>query len=1389
MSRTATHALSESQKVIWLGQSMTPHSPMYNMVWRVDLRGQVDPRRFIEAWAAVVTTTDALRLRIVQTGSEPAQSFSMSGPDLRVLDLRDNDDPYGEVEAWVKQDALIPFDLATETTRAALLRIADDHWVWYLNQHHICTDAGSGKLIWQRLVSAYQGNQLADAPSFADYVDRISSGAAFTAAEIARQDWERRFAGAPGGHSFYGRKIDLQRTSSCVIDLEFGPARVARLDAITQLPQFRSFSADLSRFCVLTGLLGAFLARVKGEERVTLGVPAHNRRTPLDKDTVGFLVEVLPMRVETLPGESLETLFAKVHTEAVKWIKGTKPGVVSPALFNANTAALNYIQDIFAPFPGAERTVQWLPVGAHDSNQEVRLHLFDFNGTGHPVVRLEIKSELLGRIGINAIGNHFLHFLDGALSAPDKPLWHIPLVDPAHGEGSILVGSQTGQPATVMNRFYDLATRHPDEIALSCGTDRISYAELAFLVDDLSAGLAARGVSLGDCVAIHLRRSLDTVVAMLAVWRAGAYFTPLPADTPKARLDKVLSQLGAKLTIVDAATQEKVDPAFCPFLSDMLKGSSHAISQTSGDMAYVLFTSGSTGIPKGVEVTTDALARYIDWAARNYGGSGPISYPFFSSVGFDLTLTSLFVPLVTGGTVHIYPEASDGPDLAVLEVFDDDAVDVVKLTPAHLKLVTQHAKPARRISTLVLGGENLTRAACEGALSTLGRHIRILNEYGPTEAVVGCMKHVYDSAKDLTASVSIGGPADDVVLVVVDPGMNVLPLGVAGELLIGGARLARGYHKDPALTEARFKSGLPFHSSRFYRSGDLVRMLPDGTLEYLGREDDQVKISGIRVEPAEVTAALLAQDAVADAIVLPFDPTTDLDNRNCVNCGLSGNHPDSQIDATGTCRICRDFEQIKDRASVYFEPQEELTRLLDAARQTREGSYDAIMLFSGGKDSAYALYRLAELTPDILVLTLDNGFISEGAKANIKRICSHLGLDHRFLRTPAMNAIFRDSLDRFSNVCQGCFKTIYALAIQTAQAEGIPAIVTGLSRGQFFETRLTVDLFAKTQPTRRDIDLAVLNARRAYHQVDDAVSRELGTDSFICDEALSDIIFIDIYRYLDVPVSEIYSFLSEHAPWSRPEDTGRSTNCLINDAGIHVHKRREGYHNYALPYSWDVRLGHKTRSEALAELDDDIDEAKVGAILREIGYTRQITPRHQRSLVAYVVTREPLNEQDILSGLRRNLPREMLPSQVIFLSEIPLTANGKVATDQLPKPALKQPTASGTDIVSPSNELEQQLATIYANVIGVDRVDVTKNIYDLGGDSIAAIQIAMLANEGGIALRPNSVFEHQTVRSLAAYIAEVKDTQDIDFDSDIDLLELDENEMSILQSRTMGDTS
>jgi hypothetical protein len=400
------------------------------------------------------------------------------------------------------------------------------------------------------------------------------------------------------------------------------------------------------------------------------------------------------------------------------------------------------------------------------------------------------------------------------------------------------------------------------------------------------------------------------------------------------------------------------------------------------------------------------------------------------------------------------------------------------------------------------------------------------------------------------------------------------------------------------------------------------------------------------------------------------------------------------------------------------------------------------------------LYRLAELGPDILAVTLDNGYISDGAKANIRRVAAQKGITHRFVSTPVMDEVFKDSLERHSNVCQGCFKVIYTLSMQLALDEGIPCIVTGLSRGQFFETRLTPELFQAGEVSCEAIDQTVLDARKAYHGVDDAVSRLMDTTMFEDDRVFNEVEFVDFYRYCDVGLDEVYRFLKVHAPWKRPKDTGRSTNCTINDTGIYVHKRKEGFHNYALPYSWDVRMGHKTRDEALGELNDEIDVVRVHEILQDIGYDEDAFSHEPsgKRLVAYYTADGKIDESALRQHLEKQLPSGMIPSFFVAVQEIPLTANGKVDRAALPTPRIGRPTVD-TVYLEPRTQMEEKLAKIWKDVLDVHRVGVLDNFYALGGDSISAIQIAARALSAGLNLKATDIFAHQSVEALAEYAA------------------------------------
>jgi acyl carrier protein len=540
-----------------------------------------------------------------------------------------------------------------------------------------------------------------------------------------------------------------------------------------------------------------------------------------------------------------------------------------------------------------------------------------------------------------------------------------------------------------------------------------------------------------------------------------------------------------------------------------------------------------------------------------------------------------------------------------------------------------------------------------------------------------------------------------------------------------------------------------------YRTGDLVRFVDPTRLEYLGRMDRQLKISGYRVEPAEIEATLLAHDAVRECVVT-FDhsdagevggPSTIV---HCERCGIPSNVPGVVVDAEEVCNVCRSFESIEDRARAYFGTMDDLKAIFRDSAASHRAKYDCLMLLSGGKDSTYAICQLVEMGLRVYAFTLDNGYISEQSKENIRRVVTTLGVEHEFATTPAMNAIFRDSLTRFSNVCNGCFKTIYTLGVTRARELGIPIIVTGLSRGQFFETRLTPDLFRGGRFSSSEVDAAVLAARRAYHRVDDQVARSLDVTIFQDDTIFEEIAFVDFYRYCGARLDEILSYLKTAVPWMRPSDTGRSTNCRINDVGIYVHQKERGYHNYAVPYSWDVRMGLKSRRDAIDELSDELDVENVRRILSEVGYDedRLSATASRKALAAYVVTSRDIPDVELRRHLAAKLPAALIPQYFRRVEAIPLTPNGKVDMA-----ALSRAAAAGlalVDDVAPDGAVQQRIAEIWRDVLRIERVAAHRSFFALGGTSLAAMEAMLrVCNEFDVDLPLQTLFQHPTVAQLA----------------------------------------
>ncbi|GAA2347991.1 amino acid adenylation domain-containing protein [Streptomyces kunmingensis] len=433
--------------------------------------------------------------------------------------------------------------------------------------------------------------------------------------------------------------------------------------------------------------------------------------------------------------------------------------------------------------------------------------------------------------------------------------------------------------ATVLRRFEEQAARTPDAVAVRHAGGEVSYARLDALATRFAYRLRAAGVGAESTVGVLLDRGPELLATLLAVWKAGGAYVPIDPSYPAERIASMCESAAATLAVTQEAYADRFPGAVSVLDVTELaadNGEFGAVARVDDleRLAYVIFTSGSTGRPKGVQVPHRGLANHVAWAADELAVRGTGGAPLFSSVAFDLVVPNLWGPLVTGQAVHVVPQDTLPADLSAA-LLDGGPYSFVKLTPGHLDILTEQltTEQVDRLSQVyVVAGEALPGATANQSLEVLGSG-RMINEYGPTEASVGSTIHPVTAHVPLDV-VPIGRPLPNMTAYVLDAAMREVPAGVLGELYVGGTGVARGYAGRPDLTAERFVPD-PYGpaGSRLYRTGDRVRMLADGNIEFLGRLDDQVKIRGYRVELGEVQAVLAALPTVRDAVVAVHEPT------------------------------------------------------------------------------------------------------------------------------------------------------------------------------------------------------------------------------------------------------------------------------------------------------------------------------------------------------------------------------------------------------------------------------------------------------------------------------------------------------------------------------------
>ncbi|HSU17578.1 non-ribosomal peptide synthetase [Longimicrobium sp.] len=892
-------ALSFAQQRLWFLDRLSELRGAYHMTARLRMRGRLDRDALGRALDGVVARHEPLRTVFRVEHEEPEQHIApAAGAAFAVTDhdISAHPDAAAELERLMAEEAARPFDLARgPLIRGRLVRLAEDDHVLLIAMHHIVSDGWSVGVLIDEMATLYgaflrgEGDPLPPlSVQYADYAAWQRRWVNDQVLQAQGEYWKRTLAGAPEllelpkDHARPAR----QDHAGGLVRVELDEALTAGLKALGQRHGTTLFMTLLAGWSVVLG-------RLSGQHEVVIGTPTANRNRAEVERLIGFFVNTLALRVDLGHSPTVAELLARVKARALEAQQNQDipfeqvVELVEPARSLAHNPVF---QVMFAwqnvprsalQLPGLEVT----PEGSARVTAKFDLSLEMSEQAGRIVGGLEYATSLFEAATVERYVGYLRRVLEEMVEDDQRPLERLDLL-PASERRLLLDDwnrSQAAYPAACMQDLVEAqAARTPDAVAVLHGERSLTYAELNAAANRLARHLRALGVGPDARVAICAERGLELVPALLAVLKAGGAYVPLDPQYPEDRLRYMLEDSAPAVVLTHAAPAGFFDGVEIPVV-DLADASAWAAMPetnlhrgetglTPRHLAYVIYTSGSTGRPKGVMIAHENAANFMHWAADSFG-FGKLERTLFStSLNFDLHVFETFVPLGAGAALRVVRDA-----LELLHAEGDaapaDDVVLVNTVPSAMKALVESGRVPASVRTVNLAGEPLKQALAERIFAGTGID-RLCNLYGPSETTT--YSTWVEMRRENGFAPHIGRPVANTSIYVLDAAGDPVPIGVVGELYIGGRGVARGYLGRPELTAERFVAD-PFAAdagARMYRTGDLARWLPDGNLEFLGRNDAQVKVRGYRIELGEIEARLVEHAAVREAVVMAREDGT-----------------------------------------------------------------------------------------------------------------------------------------------------------------------------------------------------------------------------------------------------------------------------------------------------------------------------------------------------------------------------------------------------------------------------------------------------------------------------------------------------------------------------------
>ncbi|GJM33278.1 MAG: hypothetical protein DHS20C18_22790 [Saprospiraceae bacterium] len=1086
---------------------------------------------------------------------------------------------------------------------------------------------------------------------------------------------------------------------------------------------------------LLQGVWSLILSKYTGKDKVVFGVPVSGRPSDLAnaEQRVGLYLNTLPLFVELAQDAQIED-----------WLRAIQQNNIEAREFQHT--ALNKIQQwigtqgdffdsilVFENYPirkaisGSDSRLKIENVVLEEQSNYLLNISVVLEGTLQVIFRY--NEELMDASYVEGMKGHFFQLLNQIVEGQASTIAELELLTTTekHQLLQTFNNTEVNYPTdqTPIDLFREQVQKSADQIAVSFEKQRLSYKDLDEQSDKLAKYLKDQvSISSGDLVGIMMHPSTYTIISILGVLKAGAAYVPMALDDPASRRQFIVKDTNIKALIIEMenlfdVTGLEVEAIAIDILLDEFEDATPAdqVKIKPDQLAYVLYTSGSTGVPKGVQVGHGSLMNYVNYGLEKYGtGDQALSFPYFTPLTFDLTQTSILLTLLSGGTLFI-PAGLEVAD-QIQQILSNEDINALKLTPSHVGLID--AEDSTHISTFILGGEALLPAQVE-KLHTISPLARVYNEYGPTEATIGCS--VWEAPKEAEDNVSIliGKPIANTQIYILGQSDELLPVGVIGELCIGGAGLAQGYWNRADLTASKFIT-LTIDADttvKLYKSGDLARWLPDGQLELIGRKDDQVKIRGHRIELGEVEHRIREYEHVEDAVV-----------------------------------VCREREEIGKELIVYYLPATPnfytTRKILEHKDREIADNIQLFTLPNGMQMYSYNKFEIEFVYDEIFnnnvyfkhgINIPDGGVVVDiGANSGMFSILAGQVANevqiYAYEPLPPTYEILKLNTDLYPGN--------YNLHNWGISDKEEKAVFTHYPNATVLSTRS-----ASHAEVTETVKQFILNSEGyAEDQLDEEelnalLEEKLVTQQFECTlKTVSQIIAENELSQIDYLKIDV-----EDAEWAVLEGIKMEDWPKIRQLVIEVH---------------DVKGRLAAIKKLLANLGFEVwvhqsSDAQNTSLYDLYAIASSVVAEH---MVATPPVVDPNSLdfpglEELRKGLRNylseRLPDYMVPALMVEMGRFQLTRNGKIDKKALPDPDASELTTH--QYVAPGNEIETQLADIWKDLLKVERVGILDDFFELGGHSLIATRVvSTIKKRFGVELGVNDLFAYTTVETLARLI-------------------------------------